>query len=92
MSQRNFVIEQLNTTGEISRNYCLSKYITRLADIIFKLKKDGWQFTKEDRNGDCVYIVTDKPKTGVTFNKKMELKEIKQKTMFDKPKPHYLYD
>ena len=60
-SQRLFVIDRLNKTGMISRNYCLSKYISRLSDIIFRLKQAGWEIegeTKKTKNGsDFIYRV-----------------------------------
>ena len=44
-TQKKFVVERLNTTGEISRNECLKNYITRLGAIMHSLKKDGYSFT-----------------------------------------------
>jgi hypothetical protein len=62
-TQIKWVQSQLNKTGKISRNACLAKYISRLADIVFKLRKQGYPLEGrrvKTRNGeDYVYeIVT----------------------------------
>jgi hypothetical protein len=93
MSQKDFVIEQLNNSGEITRNQCLKNYISRLGAIICQLKKEGWMFRAENRGGDYVYIKLDTSVRPTTFNKQKELETLRQGEMFDKPKkPHYLYD
>lgn len=60
-SQRLFVINRLNKTGKISRNFCLSKYISRLSDIIFRLRRKGWKiegkFVEKNGGRDYVYKV-----------------------------------
>ncbi len=43
-TQKDMVIHQLNTTNEISRNWCLANYITRLSGIIHTLKREGYEF------------------------------------------------
>jgi hypothetical protein len=48
-TQREWVINELNKHGEVSRNDALANYISRLSDIIFKLKKQGWEFDTERR-------------------------------------------
>ena len=69
-TQREFVIAELESVGEISRNYCLQRYITRLGAIICNLKKEGYDFitfTRENikpdgsKGKDYVYQVIKKP-------------------------------
>lgn len=64
-SQEEIVVEQLNRYGEISRNFCLKNYISRLSSIIFNLKKEGWKFEGQYRDyaygKDYVYCVKEKP-------------------------------
>lgn len=44
-TQKEFVVQQLKTHGFITRNQCLRKFISRLSDIIFRLKKyEGFEF------------------------------------------------
>lgn len=47
MTQKEWVIKQLNEKSYISRNECLRHYITRLSAIILQLKKEGWVFKAE---------------------------------------------
>lgn len=54
-TQVEFVVRTLLSTGEISRNFCLRNYISRLGAIMNNLKKVGWDFTTERRGGDYVY-------------------------------------
>jgi hypothetical protein len=51
-SQMEWVKENLLSRGFITRNECLREYITRLADIIYKLKQDGIKIDGEDLNSD----------------------------------------
>ena len=41
----------------MSRNWCLSRFISRLASRISDLEAKGWEFETENRNGDYVYKV-----------------------------------
>lgn len=43
-TQLQFVRDELLTQGEITRNFCLRNYITRLSGIIFNLKREGFEF------------------------------------------------
>jgi hypothetical protein len=52
------IYAQLDKTGEISRNFALRRYISRLAARIDDLKRWDWDFREERRKGDYVYIVT----------------------------------
>lgn len=60
-TQRMWVEEQLLETGEISRNYCLANFISRLSAIIQDLEADGWVFETRKREGDYVYKLVDRP-------------------------------
>ena len=60
-SQKDIVKDQLKLTGEVSRNWCLQHYITRLSAIIYDLKREGWEFKegfiKTEHGKDYVYKV-----------------------------------
>jgi hypothetical protein len=73
-SQKDFIIDELNINGHISRNYCLNLYhlkvrpsITKLATLISDLRlKDKWDIERKhelDANGnkDEVYYVVKSP-------------------------------
>jgi len=52
----------LERDGRISRNQCLSMYISRLASRIDDLERAGWVFrTERAINGDYVYHLVSKP-------------------------------
>jgi hypothetical protein len=61
MTQLQMIIDKLNATGEVSRNWCLQRYCSRLGARIEDLEKAGWVFTTEKREGDYVYKVVRKP-------------------------------
>jgi len=42
--QLNFIKEQLDLTGKVSRNHCLANNITRLGAYINDLIREGYQF------------------------------------------------
>jgi hypothetical protein len=62
----------LRDKGEVTRNQCLKKHITRLSDIIYRLSAMGWKFKErkagyetirgEERNGDYVYKLKSIPR------------------------------
>jgi biotin-(acetyl-CoA carboxylase) ligase len=54
-TQLNWVKQQLRQNGQISRNEALRNYISRLGAIILVLKKQGWQFETEWKEGDYIY-------------------------------------
>lgn len=67
-SQKQFVLEILRKEGYITRNYCLQNYISRLSDIIFKLKTNGINIEGQDmENGDYKYTLIDKPKEQIVY-------------------------
>jgi len=43
-SQKQIIIEKLKEDGQVSRNWALSNYISRLSAIIYNLKDIGWEF------------------------------------------------
>ena len=43
-SQVTMVEKRLEKYGEVSRNWALDNYISRLSAIIYKLKKSGYKF------------------------------------------------
>lgn len=69
-SQLETIIDHLNETGEVSRNWCLQRYVSRLGARISDLKEMGWEFETETRptikpdgtkGKDYVYKVVKKP-------------------------------
>lgn len=60
-TQSDWVVNQLERYGKVSRNQCLSRYISRLGAIICDLKKAGWEIEgnyKTTKNGkDFIYRV-----------------------------------
>lgn len=60
-SQLDWVKSQLAQYGEITRNQCLARNITRLSAIILKLRGMGYDFTTSERGGDYVYTLGSQP-------------------------------
>lgn len=50
------IIDRLCIYGEVSRNWALSIYYSRLGALINRLKKEGWSFDTERVGGDYLYI------------------------------------
>ncbi len=61
-SQMAWIIEQLETTGKVSRNDALRRFISRLGSRINDLNKAGWSikgyFDKTDKCRDYRYVLT----------------------------------
>ncbi len=55
-TQKQIVEKQLKEYGEVSRNFCLKNYISRLSAIIQDLEEDGWEFETVRDNGDYKYV------------------------------------
>ena len=70
MTQLETIKQQLHDHGEVSRNWALARYISRLGSRIMDLKQAGYKFEIERRGGDYVYILKEKP-----FIKKTEPKQ-----------------
>ena len=49
-SQEQTVIKQLQENGQVSRNWALRNYISRLSAIILNLKKAGWDITGKNEH------------------------------------------
>jgi hypothetical protein len=43
-TQREIILERINITGEVSRDFALRNFISRLGAIIDKLKSEGYEF------------------------------------------------
>jgi len=61
-TQEAFVYAQLKSKGKISRNFCLSKYISRLGAIIHTLRHDfnltiEGGYVKRGKSKDYVYFL-----------------------------------
>lgn len=61
-TQKAWVIERLKASGEISRNECLARRISRLGAIICAMKAEGWNFETVERENDYVYKLLNAPK------------------------------
>jgi Helix-turn-helix domain len=61
-TQLDRIVALLERDGRISRNACLSMFISRLAARIADLEEDGWVFKTEKVGGDFVYRVVERPK------------------------------
>ena len=54
--QSQLIIEKLLKDGEISRNYALKNYISRLGAWINILVSEGWKFDSyKSKDGDVIY-------------------------------------
>lgn len=64
-TQLEIVKLKLERDGFITRNECLQKYISRLGALIYRLKKQGYEFETEyvetQRGKDYKYIATKIP-------------------------------
>ncbi len=50
------VVEQLEKTGEVSRNWALRNYISRLSAIIYDLRHgDEWEIDGEFRESTTIF-------------------------------------
>lgn len=59
-TQREIVLNELNTQGFVSRNWCLAHHISRLGAIVCNLKKEGVSLEArrgERRSDDYKYIL-----------------------------------
>lgn len=69
-TQFDFVKKELKEKGYITRNECLSKFISRLGAIIHSLKKEGWQIDGEHyktlRGNDYKYNLLSPPECHAT--------------------------
>jgi len=54
-SQKQWVIDQLQTYGEVTRNQALQHFISRLGAIVLVLKNEGYDLIAEQRGSDYVY-------------------------------------
>lgn len=61
MTKTQWIKEQLDKEGKITRNQALKNYISRLASRIYEFKQKGWVFEEKIEEGDYVYIVKEKP-------------------------------
>jgi len=68
-TQKDLVLSELRVNGFITRNFCLSRYISRLGAIICDLKKEGYDieasWVKTEYGKDYVYKL--KPRQGGLF-------------------------
>ena len=60
-TQLNYVRNWLSVKGTISRNHCLSVYISRLSAYILELKNLGWEIEGKKSGNDYVYELKSKP-------------------------------
>lgn len=64
-SQLQLVKKQLLETGQVSRNWCLQNYISRLSALVLLLKEDGFEiegeFVKTPKGKDFIYKLKSSP-------------------------------
>lgn len=60
-TQLEWVKNELESTGRVSRNNALRNYFSRLAARIADLEAEGWVFTTEKQGGDYVYVLVSRP-------------------------------
>jgi len=51
----------LSETGHISRNQCLSMFISRLSAYALDLRNEGWKIEGKKSGNDYVYTLKSKP-------------------------------
>ena len=61
-TQLNIVKNYLKVKGSISRNYCLSIYISRLGAYVNQLNSEGWEIEGRKVENDYVYTLKNQPK------------------------------
>ena len=66
-TQIQWVKLQISLNGEITRNQCLSNFISRLSAIIQDLEVEGYTFSTSHRGGDFVYTLLSKPEKPKRF-------------------------
>lgn len=63
LTQEKIIIRKLLEDGYVSRNWCISQYISRLSGYMLILKKEGWKFEGKDvktqYGTDYIYKLTD---------------------------------
>ena len=64
-TQEQIIINKLNADGQVSRNWALQHFISRLGAITCSLVKNGWEFEakyeKTNNGKDFVYKVIKSP-------------------------------
>ena len=60
-TQLNIVKNYLKVKGSISRNYCLSIFISRLGAYVNQLNSEGWEIEGKKSGNDYVYTLKNKP-------------------------------
>lgn len=65
-SQKDRIEQRLLKVGYITRNECLSNYISRLSAHIQDLEKEGWVFETSNEKGDYKYTAIKTPYKTIT--------------------------
>lgn len=77
-TQRKWIINRLLSVGEISRNECLRKFISRLSGHIYAIKEQNptWQIeakmVKTQGGKDYLYTLTNKDEILANLDKKLQ--------------------
>ena len=66
LSQKDRIERRLLKVGYITRNECLSNYISRLSAIIQDLEEEGWVFETNNEKGDYKYTAIKTPYKTIT--------------------------
>ena len=86
-TQEQFVINALRSEGEVTRNWALQNYISRLGAIIYSLNKRKWVITgryrKYSGGKDFVYtLISEPPKSKYQImDERFKRGEISQPTL-----------
>lgn len=77
-TQRKWIINRLLSAGQISRNECLRKFISRLSGHIYAIKEQNptWRIdakmVKTQGGKDYLYTLTNKDEILVNLDKKLQ--------------------
>jgi hypothetical protein len=83
-NQKTLILQRLNETGSVSRNWCLRNYISRLGAIIQRLEEEGYQFSagyvedKELGYKDYVYTLLLTPEEDKELTEQKRLEDYEQ--------------
>ena len=62
LSQKERILMKLQQEGYISRNECVRSFLSyRLAARIDDLRREGYEFETEEKDGDFIYRLKSKP-------------------------------
>ena len=81
MTQEQIIKKRLEDTGEVSRNWALENFISRLSAIIYDLEKQGWKFSDKHHkpnSSDYFYSVVKIPTIDEVMKPYFERQELQK--------------